>query len=324
MGVHMQLDGIRVKIVDERAISALKIRKDVKHATWFRCDNDILEQEAFFDFTHEEILVWIYIQCRASSEGTIEPFINFERAERFAKLEKSTILSAILKLERKHILPVDVPDTLRARNEDVTCTSRPRYVTKRTKRTKNTGEDRTSDKALAFPDLAPPSSSGYSTDQLLEDWASICKDLPQIKRMSEKRRRMIAAQLRSYPDREHWVEVMSKWASLQWLKTKWRPGLDVLLNEHKRILTLEGQYDDWKPKGEGDLAADAARVLEAIERIPPDHWLRDAPIMLGQDLFDRLREKKINVSNLRLEPRNEFTVKRLIQRLSGELQAKGG
>ena len=100
-----------------------KGRKDVSNASWFRLSNRLLEDPDFFDFTHEELFVWIYILSIASQKSTDTVIVNFAHAERVARLSKKAVLSAIQKLEQNQLVPADVTETSRGRNADVTDTS---------------------------------------------------------------------------------------------------------------------------------------------------------------------------------------------------------
>jgi hypothetical protein len=90
-------------------------RNDVKAPTWFRLKHDLFENHEFYDFTHEELCVWIYILCLASkkSSPTIKIVINHARS--VGRFKASSIESAISKLLVLSIVS-------RARNGHVTDT----------------------------------------------------------------------------------------------------------------------------------------------------------------------------------------------------------
>ena len=85
-------------------------RTDIKNHTWFKCSNRILEDEDFFEFTDSEILCWIYVLSLCSQKKSDSVFINFERADRFARRKKEDLISTIKKLERLEILKQSVRD----------------------------------------------------------------------------------------------------------------------------------------------------------------------------------------------------------------------
>lgn len=91
-------------------------RKDLKATTWFRLQNGLFEDPNFFDFTHAELLVWLYLLsiCSKKRSGTIT--VNFAHAERVARLKPKDVKTAIEKLEELQCVRV----TERARNVDVT------------------------------------------------------------------------------------------------------------------------------------------------------------------------------------------------------------
>ncbi len=108
---------ILVKIVN---FEKYKGRGDVKHNSWFRCSNRLLEDPDFFEFSHSELMVWIYIMSLASQKNSEVVEVNFAHAERVGRLKKSIVQRAMQKLMGKQILPVDVTDTLRGRTADDT------------------------------------------------------------------------------------------------------------------------------------------------------------------------------------------------------------
>lgn len=130
-------------------------RKDVVNNSWFKCSNRILEDEDFYDFKLEEILVWIHILSIASQKKSFVVFINFEAAWRKARLPKELILSAVDKLVGKQIERMETPaddvtQTLRARDGDVTSTLRPRAL--------EGEEGREGEEHAAVPGTRPPAS----------------------------------------------------------------------------------------------------------------------------------------------------------------------
>lgn len=96
-------------------------RKDLKATTWVRLQNTIFEDPNFYDFTHAELMVWVYILCQASKKLTGDILLNLNHAHRVARLEPEVVHSAIKKLS-------DL-DCVRIRNVDVTSTLRERNAT---------------------------------------------------------------------------------------------------------------------------------------------------------------------------------------------------
>ena len=94
-----------------------KGREDVKLNSWFRCSNRLLEDPDFFDFTHSELMVWIYILSQSSQKNSAEIKVNFNHAFRVCRLEKSVVVSAIEKLKDNQLFTIvtlrvrDVHDT---------------------------------------------------------------------------------------------------------------------------------------------------------------------------------------------------------------------
>lgn len=123
-------DGLKTKgqrlsdtiIVTIKNYENFKGRTDVKLNSWFRLSNRFLEDSDFFDFTSDEKLCWIYILSLASQKNTGTITVNFRHAEKICGLKKIILSSAIEKLNKISCLSVDVTQTLRGRNADVTDT----------------------------------------------------------------------------------------------------------------------------------------------------------------------------------------------------------
>lgn len=75
-----------------------KGRSDVKNNSWFRCSNRLLEDQDFYDFTHEEINVWIYFLSLASQKNQASVHVSYQRAHQVCRLSREAINSAIEKL----------------------------------------------------------------------------------------------------------------------------------------------------------------------------------------------------------------------------------
>lgn len=103
-----------------------KGRKDVTHNSWFRCSNRLLEDPDFFSFTHEEMLVWIYIMSVASQKNTADITVHHRHAQSVARLSSPSIDSAIKKLKKLGVLQILPSRTVRGRYaaDTSTCATR--------------------------------------------------------------------------------------------------------------------------------------------------------------------------------------------------------
>jgi hypothetical protein len=102
-----------------------KGRGDNKHNSWFRCSNRLLEDPDFFEFTHTEILVWIYVLSLVSQKNSDTVFINFTHADRVCRLKPQSVKSALQKLHGKQIVPLEdtcevLPSNPQGTNEGAT------------------------------------------------------------------------------------------------------------------------------------------------------------------------------------------------------------
>lgn len=91
-------------------------RKDIAAPSWFRLAHDLFDDPQFYHFTNNEICFWIYLLCEASKKSSGTVLLNFLHAERIGRCKRSTILSALKKLEQIQVVSVDVTSTLRERD----------------------------------------------------------------------------------------------------------------------------------------------------------------------------------------------------------------
>lgn len=107
-------------------------------------------------------------------------------------------------------------------------------------------------------------------DDLAALWNANRGVLPEVKKLSKVRRTHAKAQLAEHPDPAYWLEIIMRWRASSFCTTQWLPDFDALLNENKRIATLEGRYDNRNAVTQ-DHAPDtwesaAQRVLTAIKK----------------------------------------------------------
>lgn len=90
-------------------------------------------------------------------------------------------------------------------------------------------------------------------DQVIDAYATICKSLPKVTKMTDKRRKMILARLKGGFTLDDLKEAFRKAEASAFLRGEtgresFKPGIDWLLNESNLVKVLEGNYDD-KPGG---------------------------------------------------------------------------
>ena len=112
--------GILVEVLNWDTFNS---RADVKNPSWFRLQHSLLEDHEFFDFTHAELIAWIYILSIASKKSSARIVIYDAHAEKVGRVIKSDLESAFRKLERNRCIKVHGTDTSRARDGDVTDAS---------------------------------------------------------------------------------------------------------------------------------------------------------------------------------------------------------
>ena len=162
-------------LVRLRKFEDYKGRKDVEHNSWFRCSNRLLEDPDFFEFTSDEKLVWIYILSLASQKNSDMVRCNLAHAERVCGLKPNIVKSAIQKLLRNQLLPVDDTQTLRARNVDDTSAVRERDVDVTSTCATDRQTDKQTDTATADVRPADCALDPYRSKITAENWAAWIK-----------------------------------------------------------------------------------------------------------------------------------------------------
>lgn len=198
-------------------------RKDVKNPSWFRLSHSLFEDHEFYDFTHAELLSWLYILCLASQKSSSQVFVNFAHLERVGRIKKKDFEGAIKKLEQLNIVLVDVTSTLRERDVDDTHTC----ATRQTIHNKTIHNTTTAD--LASPtstdvsatpiDCSDLSSKGNELLQnagadLQRAWLETYQDQAWIKQEVNKASAWILANPRKAPKK--FGAFMNNWLSRAW------------------------------------------------------------------------------------------------------------
>lgn len=95
------------------------------------------------------------------------------------------------------------------------------------------------DEKVISPDMA---------SAIVNVWNQTLTDvLPPISKVTDKRKIHIDAQLKKYPDIEHWQTCFEKVKASDFLTGRsglWKCGFDWVLNENNRTKVLEGNYDN--------------------------------------------------------------------------------
>lgn len=126
-------------------------RKDVKKPSWFRLAHDLFENEDFYDFSHGEILAWIYILCACSKKNHDTVTVSLDRVKTVGRISEKVFRSAVKKLEECGSVVVCGTDALRGSDADDTDT----YATN-VRTNERDGGDGTNEHARG---AAPPADS---------------------------------------------------------------------------------------------------------------------------------------------------------------------
>jgi hypothetical protein len=100
----MSQKGIKVTI---RNWESYNLRKDVKSCSWFRMSHNLFEDSDFFEFTHTERCVWLYLLCQASQKNSNQVIINPLHLVRIGQFKMSEFSQALIKLESIQCITVN-------------------------------------------------------------------------------------------------------------------------------------------------------------------------------------------------------------------------
>jgi hypothetical protein len=203
-------------------------RKDLKATTWFRLQNTLFEDPNLFEWSHSELLFWIYLLSLASKKQSGIIRLSYAHATRIGRFEVADVESAIQKLiELECVRIVSV-----VRNEDVTSTSHARDTTD--ERTDETNETERTDEENSeqIADVNPLEAKlrAFDPDGKLEQEFQARKVGQEVQR----------AWLDAYPDPK-WI-IQEVFKALAWEKA----------NPHKRKKNLARFIGNWLSKGWDD------------------------------------------------------------------------
>jgi hypothetical protein len=218
---------MKITILGWKKINA---RKDVDNPSWFKFKHKFFSDTEFYEFSHEEKLVWIYLLCEASKKNDDGKFTLSElHAHTVARLSVETVRSTLKKLKAIHVIDYE---TSRRRNANVTDAG-VRQEEKREEERR--GEER----------LTPPSAPALPP--LAKIWNDHRGTLPEVKGCSGTRRRQAEARWRDNPSTEYWAEIVSRIARSPFCsgdnERGWRASFDFLIRPETQHKVQEGRYD---------------------------------------------------------------------------------
>lgn len=138
------MDFIEVEIINW---SKHNPRSTIKAPRWFALSNAIFEDPDFYDFTHSEVVAWIYILCQASRKNSSVVRLNFKHAAKIASITKNCLESTLSKLQKL--------ECIRVRDHDMNTNVHAVITTRQDK----TGQDKQN--TIAQPDGFAVFWSGY-------------------------------------------------------------------------------------------------------------------------------------------------------------------
>jgi hypothetical protein len=213
-------------------------RSDVKHASWFRVENTLLDDAAIYRLDNDAKMVWIALLARASQH--MSGAFELEVGQISARLRVTD-----LKVQES------LKDLQAAKRIQI-HTSRPR-IARRTRDTRarhSTGRDGTGHNGTGRDEglravAALPSS-------LVEIWNTHkAPGMPGVTtplRVGRPRMREATARLAEEPDLNRWREVVQRIARSKFCRGEndrgWVADFDFLVRAETFAKVLEGKYDD--------------------------------------------------------------------------------
>lgn len=222
-------------------------RHDIKKPWWFACSNELFDNHEFFDFTHAEMLAWIYILSIASKKRAGIVTIHWAHVERVGRIKQKEFLDAIRKLERNQCVMTHV------QNPYGTCTESVRDPN--STRQDKTLQDKTLQDSTRQDTHQNPAAAGGDVSQitpadLINLWNENCGGLAKVSKLTEKRRVAIKARISEHPDFTFWRTVLEKIRSSDFLNNRalsskgWQASFDWLMKPDTAISIVEGKYDN--------------------------------------------------------------------------------
>lgn len=215
-------------------------RSDVKKSSWFRMDHSIFSHPNFIEFTHTDIISWLYILSLASQLNSNSISISSEHLRKIGKIKSNSFTRACNKLKALGCISFDVTDAAHARDVDDTCTVRARLSTN--ERTNDT-EPQIQKKHVSVP------NGTRDSHWLVNLWNENRGSLSKVKEISKKRFRLIKSRLEDCDDQETWLAAIKRIAASEFCSGRmpgktWKADFDFLLQPDTRIKALEGKYDN--------------------------------------------------------------------------------
>ena len=227
-------DAIEIEIINW---SRHNPRSSIKAPRWFALSNRLFEDPDFYDFSHSEIIVWMYILCQASQKNSAFITVRFAHAMKIASIKQNVLTKTLEKLEKLQCIQRRVHDmNISVHGVNTTCVNTTQQY--RTEQNK-TGQDSTPI-APAEPPLHP----------LAEVWNNNCGTLGKVREVGKERLRHIAERMRECPSLDTWTNVVKKISASDFCNgrvegKKWKATFDFLLRPKTRVKALEGAYDNF-------------------------------------------------------------------------------
>lgn len=118
-------------------------------------------------------------------------------------------------------------------------------VNERQHKDKDKDKDKEKDKDINTISSVKPTSERINYQSVVDDYNTICVDLPKVREITDKRKTAIRSMVKNgyTPDKFHELfETAQKSDFLTGRSGKWKAGFDWLMNRNNAVKVLEGNY----------------------------------------------------------------------------------
>ncbi len=224
------MDFIEIEIINW---SKFNPRSTIVTPRWFAMTNRLFEDTKMHDFSHGEIVCWIYILSYASQANSSVVSLSFSHAAKFGSIKRQLLVDTINKLEKLQCIQL--------RDHDL-HTRVPNLVT--------TGQDKTRQ------DITGGVSKQDATSSLPELcllWNKHCGEkLAKVVKTNRDRNKKIKT-IFANNSPEDWAGIILRISGSDFCcgggPRGWRADFDWLLQPGVYLKVLEGRYDNNSPGG---------------------------------------------------------------------------
>lgn len=256
-----------------------------KHYAWFRLYSDFFQDQAVFEATPSQKLLYLFLLCEASkvSKAKVEFLPSFIAASTGLPVEQIVADSDALQmlglikaelfipLLEKPLIPEQMEIVIEENPEKTSSCENEAFTLK------TRGEEiRNTHVAGKKPPAMRP------LPRLGELWNEHCGSLAKAKGSNFSRDRKAKKLMQINPSEEFWISVIKRIAASSFCcgggGTGWRAGLDWFLGENNYLKVIEGAYDDRVKLTPGERPVgrtfEEEEAMRAKKQAEDDEWVK--------------------------------------------------